>query len=149
MIVAGIGVILSVIGIYAVRCMPVQHPWQYISLRFLNAEKREMEVGVVRDLRQWPADAQELIRESVENRYFVHTIQGIKTIDLISGYLAFDAETDLGPMQFMIRWQGDRAHDYGQGGKMLIDTDENRYLIPDIEALPARDRELFQRFIYW
>ena len=32
---------------------------------------------------------------------------------------------------------------------MLIDTDENRYLVPDVEALPERDRRVFRRYIYW
>jgi len=31
----------------------------------------------------------------------------------------------------------------------LLDTDENRYLIPDLAQLPERDRTLFQRYIYW
>ncbi len=41
------------------------------------------------------------------------------------------------------------AQDYGSHGKLLLDTDENRYPIPDVSALPDRDRRLFERFIYW
>ena len=48
-----------------------------------------------------------------------------------------------------LRKQADRAHDYGPRGKMLLDTDENRYLIPDVQALPERDRRLLLRHIYW
>ena len=48
-----------------------------------------------------------------------------------------------------LRWQGDKAYDYGQSGKMLIDTEDNRYLIPDVSQLPERDRKLFERYIYW
>jgi hypothetical protein len=48
-----------------------------------------------------------------------------------------------------MRWQVDRAHDYGLNGKMLIDTDENRYLIPDVRDLSENERRMFQRFIYW
>jgi hypothetical protein len=65
------------------------------------------------------------------------------------GYLNFDVETDLGPRQFIMRWQGDKAQDYGSAGRMLVDTEENRYLVRDVEALPERDRGLFMRFIYW
>jgi hypothetical protein len=32
---------------------------------------------------------------------------------------------------------------------MLLDTDENRYLVPDVAALPERQRNAFQRFVYW
>jgi hypothetical protein len=100
-------------------------------------------------MEDWPAEAQALIEASLRRRYFVHTVQGIGAIRVFSGHLSLEVETDLGPEQFVMRWQGDRAQDYGVGGKMLIDTEENRYLLPDVQALPARDRALFQRYIYW
>ncbi|MEI7634964.1 MAG: DUF1854 domain-containing protein [bacterium] len=136
-------------GIYAVHCMPVHYPSEYISLRFLDNEKRELEVGMLRDMKQWPAESRQLIEDSLELRYFVHHIRAINAIELFNGYLNFVVDTDLGPMQFMLRWQHDRAHDYGEGGKMLLDTDENRYLIRDVRQLPDRERNLFQRYIYW
>lgn len=52
-------------------------------------------------------------------------------------------------MEFMMRWQHDCAHDYGHRGKMLLDTDDNRYLIPDVSELPLNEQKLFQRYIYW
>lgn len=136
-------------GVFAVRCLPISHPWQYISLRHFNADKRETEIGLIRDLNEWQEEIQNLIRQSLGKRYFVHTIRSIESIEQIQGYLNFKVETDLGPMEFMLRWQGDRAHDYGKAGKMLIDTEENRYVIPDIDALAESERALFLRFIYW
>lgn len=136
-------------GIYAIRCMPVQLPWQYISLRQLDHENREVEIGLLRDLSRWPEPAQRLVRESLAKRYFVHTIQSIEEIKPYPGYLNFKVETDLGPMDFMMRWQHDRAHDYGLSGKMLLDTEENRYLIPDVSRLSDRERRLFMRYVYW
>jgi hypothetical protein len=32
---------------------------------------------------------------------------------------------------------------------MLLDLDDNRFLVPDVQALPANERELFQRYVYW
>jgi len=136
-------------GVFAVRCRPVHFARRYISLRYLDGEKHEVEIGLIRDLDEWPKPAQELVEQSLTKRYFLHTITGIRRIEIISGYLHFEVETDLGPMDFMLRWQGDRAYNYGQGGKLLIDTDENRYLIPDVQQLPEADRALFLRYIYW
>jgi hypothetical protein len=48
-----------------------------------------------------------------------------------------------------MRWAQDRAVDYGQKGKVLIDVNDNRYLIPDVEAMPVKERTDFTRFIYW
>lgn len=136
-------------GVFAVRCLPVHFPRQYISLRYLDSEKHEVEVGLIRNLDEWPDNAKKLISESLLKRYFLHTIIGINSIEVFSGYLNFDVETDLGPVQFMMRWQGDRAYNYGHGGKLLIDTDENRYLIPDVAKLSESERRLFLRYIYW
>jgi ATP-binding cassette subfamily B protein len=136
-------------GVYAMCCFPVRHPREYLSLRYLDHEKREIEVGLIRRLSDWPAEAQRLISESLLKRYFVHTIRSIYGIEIFSSYLSFDVDTDLGPVQFIMRWQHDRAQDYGAAGKMLLDTDENRYLIPDVQKLPENERRLFQRYIYW
>jgi hypothetical protein len=64
-------------------------------------------------------------------------------------YITVEAETDLGPVRFTMRSQPDKAQDFGGRGKLLLDTDENRYLVPDVEELPERDRRLFRRYIYW
>ena len=107
-----------------------------------------MEVGIIRDLAQWP-DADRLVEEALHRHYFVHTITRINHVGWKYGYIAFDVETDKGPAQFLMRWQTDRAHDYGHSGKVLLDVDENRYLIPDIAAMPTKEREEFLRYVYW
>jgi hypothetical protein len=48
-----------------------------------------------------------------------------------------------------MRWTQTQAQDFGARGKVLIDLEDNRYLVSDIELLPRRQRELFQRYIYW
>jgi hypothetical protein len=48
-----------------------------------------------------------------------------------------------------MRWSQSQAQDFGSTGKMLIDLEDNRYLVRDVEALPRKQRELFQRYIYW
>jgi len=70
-------------------------------------------------------------------------------VGLKYGFLAFDVETDKGRVNFMMKWQGDRAVDYGQGGKVLIDVNGNRYLIHDVSKLSPAERADFTRYIYW
>ena len=136
-------------GVYAVRCLPVHYPEEYLSLRYHSAGNRQVEVGLIRKLAGWPAEAQRLLRDALNKYYFVHTILAIEAMESLGGYIHMKVQTDLGPMDFMLRWQTDRAQDYGPGGKMLIDTEENRYLIPEVDALPIKQRNLFQRYIYW
>jgi hypothetical protein len=48
-----------------------------------------------------------------------------------------------------MRWTQSQAIDFGERGKLLMDTEENRYVVPDIEALTAADRERFLQYVYW
>jgi hypothetical protein len=48
-----------------------------------------------------------------------------------------------------MRWSQSQVQDFGDRGKILVDLDDNRFLVPDVEALPPKERELFQRFVYW
>jgi hypothetical protein len=68
---------------------------------------------------------------------------------LESGYLTLDVETDAGSDQFVMRWTQGQALDYGDNGKLLIDTKENRYVVDDVDRLPKEDRERFLQYIYW
>jgi ATP-binding cassette subfamily B protein len=136
-------------GVFALRLLPVQHTDRYISLRWFNAENQEQEIGIIRDLAAWPDKAQQLLRAALQRRYFVHIIKGIHSIRQFQNYLQFDAITDRGAQEFIIRYSSQSAHAYGDTGKILIDVEDNRYLIPDTAALPERDRALFERYIYW
>jgi ATP-binding cassette subfamily B protein len=136
-------------GTFAVRCLPVQYPRQFISLRYTNVENREEEIGLIRDLKDWPQQAQQLVNESLLRRYFVHAVQRVYAITQIQNYLDLQVDTDLGPMQFIMRYASESAQSYGGNGRMLLDVEDNRYLIADMNALPDEDRRLFERFIYW
>lgn len=139
-------------GVYAAYLFPVAHPDGFISLvHIVGGERKEqdIEIGVIRDLSEFPQAEADLIRQALARRYFVHVITRVKSIGFKYGFVAMDVETDKGPVSFLMRWQSDRAVDYGRNGKVLIDVDDNRYLIPDLEKLPAGERNDFRRFIYW
>jgi len=135
-------------GVYAAYAFPVAHPNEYISL-IHTGEEEEVEIGVIRDLDEFPADAVTLVRQALTRRYFVHTITRLNHIGWKYGFINIEADTDKGAVNFLMPWRHDRAFDYGRRGKVLIDVDENRYLIPDLDALTQGERTQFQRYIYW
>jgi len=135
-------------GVYAAFAFPVAHPEGYISL-IHTAGGEGMEIGIIRDLNDFPEDQAALVRQALARRYFIHIVHRIRQIGWKYGYVAVEADTDKGPVSFMMRWQHDRALDYGRNGKVLIDLDENRFLIPDIEAMSSREQADFRRYIYW
>src|SRR5690606_9052667 len=130
----------------AARCFPASAPEQFISLHTADEHGKEHEVGVIRDLADWPAEAASAIRRALAKRYFQRRITAIERITLQQGYLDFAVQTDQGPVEFTMRWTQSQVQDFGERGKVLLDLEENRYLIADTEALPPRQRELLQRF---
>jgi hypothetical protein len=135
-------------GIYAAYAFPVGSINGFISLLQVG-EARDVEIGVIRDLAEFPPDAIALVRDALRRRYFIHDITRIYDIHMKWNLLELDVETDKGRVGFYMRWSQDRAVDYGKNGKVLIDVEDNRYLISDVERLPAGERIAFQRYIYW
>ena len=136
-------------ALFAVSCFPASGQEKYISVRTWADHDEEVEIGMIEDLANWPSQQQTLIRQSLSERYLLPQIQSIESIQLVGGYLDFKVQTDRGPKSFVLRWSHNQAQDYGENGRMLIDSEGNLFVISDLAQLSKRQRELFQRFIYW
>lgn len=136
-------------AVFAIRCFPVQWPRCWLSLRSVDAQGRTEEIGVIRDLGDWPIHAQELVDDQLAGRYLVHVIERIRDVRLTGDYLELQVHTHLGRMDFTVRRRPDRVQDYGQHGKLLLDEDKNQYLIPDLRRLSPRERTIFSRYVDW
>jgi hypothetical protein len=118
-------------------------------LRVWGRDGAEHEIGILRQLDQWPAEAQSLVQAALDRRYWLQTVTGVDEIRLELGHLTLAVRTDHGPRRFTMRWSQSQVQDFGERGKVLLDLDENRFLVPDVEVLPPRERDLFQRYVYW
>jgi len=137
-------------GVFPVRMCPIRHPHRYIALRYTDhADDKEKEIGVIEELLEFPNDQQELIRQSLARQYYEQVIERVFKIRHEYGLLFFEVQTQRGKEAFTMPWRADRAEDYGEDGKVLLDAHDNRYIIPDVHALPATDQVRFTSFIYW
>lgn len=136
-------------GVYAVRLFPISHPDAFISLRYVTADEKDCEIGVIERLEDFPDEVQALIRAALVRHYHEQVIERIHGVEWKLGLLWFDVETQRGREQFTTYWAHDRAQDYSVNGKLLLDVYWNRYVIPDVSALPAKDRARLTRYIYW
>jgi hypothetical protein len=136
-------------GVFAVCALPATQPGRYLSLRHADEEGHESEIGMVRDPAEWSDEARALLEQALARRYFVRTITAIEDIELRYGLLTFRVHTDRGPVEFTMRNSHGRAQDYGPAGKLLIDVDDNCYLVRDVNALTQGEQVLFRRYIYW
>lgn len=136
-------------GWFIVRTFPATHPEEYLSVRGWNEQGDEIELGIMARLSDWPAADQAVIRRALQRRYLLRTIHRVHRVDLRHGFLEFLADTDDGKTEFLMRWSSSQAVDYGENGKLIIDTEDNRYLIADTNHLPPADRERFEQYVYW
>jgi hypothetical protein len=136
-------------GVYAVYAFPVAHQDLYICLMHSAGDNKDVEIGIIRDLAEFPPEQAELVKGALARRYFIHRITRIHQVRWRFGMVQFDVDTDKGRVEFLMRWKHDRAHDYGGTGKVLIDVNDNHYLIPDLGALSPKERSDFLRIIYW
>ncbi|HRU06411.1 MAG TPA: DUF1854 domain-containing protein [Candidatus Brocadiia bacterium] len=136
-------------GVYAVLLFPVSWPNRFVSLRYTLPNGKDREIGVIEELAAFPKEAQELLRASLARQYHEQVITRVYRVECEYGLLFFDVETQRGREQFSMPWRGDRAEDYGERGKVLHESLGNRYVIPDVQALPVADARLFTSYIYW
>ncbi|MEX0689587.1 MAG: DUF1854 domain-containing protein [Pirellulales bacterium] len=136
-------------GVFVSATFPASRPEEYLSVRGWGDDGEEQEVGIIRRLADWPAAAREIVADAVARRTLVRTICRIHALRLARGYLDFDVETDAGRGSFTARWTQSQAVDFGTDGKLMIDSDDNRWVIPRLGDLPRADRERFERYVYW
>ena len=136
-------------SVFIVRTFPATRPDEFLSVRTWNEHGEEIECGIIRSLIDWPEHDRTQIETLLARRYLLRQILRVHRSHLASGYLTIDVETPHGPEQITIRWTQSQAIDYGDHGKLLIDTRENRYLIENVDQLPSEDRERFLQYIYW
>ena len=136
-------------GVSAVLLFPISRPDEWVSLRFTDATDKDREIGVIEDLRTFPRETQQLIRESLAQHYHEQRIEGIVSIQQRYGQLFFKVRTQRGDEEFVTPWRQDRAEDWGASGKVLLDALNNRYLIPDMSALKPGELRLLRTYIYW
>ena len=136
-------------GIFVIRTFPATHPERFLSVRGWTESGEEVEHGMIRDLAAWPAADAEVVRTAVARRSLVRTITRVFGVRLAHGYLDLDVDTDVGPRSFTMRWTQSQAIDFGGDGKMLVDTEDNRWVLRRVDDLPPADRERFLHYIYW
>ncbi len=97
----------------------------------------------------WSVDQQAILTSLIARRYLLKKIKRVHDIDLKHNHLTFNVETDHGKEQFVMRWSLSQAIDFGTAGKLLLDVEDNRYVVEDVSLLPNTDLERFKQYIYW
>ena len=140
-------------GVFASRLFPVRYGSNFIVLFHTDRDDnayRLKEIGVLEDLAPLRPEDLALVNQSLAKNYNEHIITRVYAVKEEYDFLFFDVETKrFGYRRFVMPWRIDRAIDYGESGKLLLDAYDNRYIIPDISALSTADRRAFTHYVYW
>jgi ATP-binding cassette, subfamily B, bacterial len=136
-------------GVRASCALPITDDEHYISLRIGATKGEEIEIGMIRDINTLTSDQQRLVRRELRKRYFLHVIHKLVGVKEKFGFLYFEAETNKGLRKFAVRHEYNRVQEYSEFGRMVLDTDDNRYIIPDLRLLSQEETKMFTRYIYW
>ncbi len=127
------------------RCFPHSDPDHFISIR--EPETDGKEIGLIEDLDVLPMETQEMLREQMALRYFAPKILKVHHIREEYGYSYWDVLTDRGECRFTVRMGGTNVYAIGPNRYLVNDLDGNRYEIPDVYKLSAREIKQLDLFI--
>jgi len=129
-------------------CFPVADKSVFLSVRDARDEEQP-EIGILEDWTQLAPADREAIAAELGLLYFVPRIQRIFKIKEELGFLYWTVETDKGPKEFVMRNSViNYAREVESGHWLLIDINQARYEIPDINALDHTSRKLLNQFLY-
>ncbi len=136
-------------NVHAYRCFPISRPSEFIALWTGQSALEHREIGMIRRLKELPPSSRLAVEHELSKRYFIHYIQQIEDIKEEMGFLVWSAETDKGPMEFLTR-RHDRNSVIEVNTKchIIVDVDNNRYEIEDLDTLDATSKKKFLN-LYW
>lgn len=124
------------------RLFPSSNRRKYITL----LDEKGAEQAVIRDLDTLPLRERQIVEMCVEEYYLIPQITKILEAKEKFGTITLQTETDRGPARIEIR---NVLYGFKQVGKRLLlrDSNDNRYEIPDIDALDKHSRHLLDNYI--
>lgn len=121
------------------RAFPISGANENLVLRDGGAK----ELGILRDLVDLEPEERQLLEKALESRYFLPKILKINSIFERFGSAVWDVVTDRGPTTITTKAMHEAIYEISPSRYLLRDTEENRYEIPDVNALDETSRARF------
>jgi len=113
------------------KMRPFSDENSYISVRDMDLK----EIGVVYTIADFPEAQQKIMQDELALRYFTPVVKEITDIKEEYGYTFIKAETSAGIREFVMRDLSNNIVFLSQTKALLIDTDGNRYMVPELKEL--------------
>jgi len=113
------------------KMRPFSDENSYISVRDMDLK----EIGVVYAITDFPEVQQKIMQDELALRYFTPVVKQITDIKEEYGYTFIKADTSAGEREFVMRDLSNNIIFLSQSKALLIDTDGNRYLVPELKNM--------------
>lgn len=131
--------------VQVVRMFPFSDPEKYISIR--TPDEHSKEIGIIEDMKDVTKETAQMLTEQLNLRYFTPIITKIVNIKEEYGYAYFEVITDRGACRFTINMGGHAVVHLSETRILISDIDENRFEIPDIMKLSAKELKKLDLFL--
>jgi len=125
------------------QAFPFSLEYQYISVR----DEKGEEIGIIRDLTEFPPQSQKAIRTELSWRYYAPRITRVLDLKDEFGHLYWDVETDHGFRKFVTRAREEGINPIADWRLLIIDMTGNRYEIEDYRRLDAKSLRFLEPYI--
>lgn len=125
------------------RQFPFERLWEFISV--LDGE--QCEIGIIRNIAQFEGEANRLLTEELERRYYSPVIKSIKSAKERYGFSYWKVETDEGELGFTLHDTYRSIIRAGEKRIIFMDVDGNRFEIPDVEQLDRKSYKKIELYL--
>lgn len=131
------------------RMFPLEHCEEYLCVKKENYERsdRETEIGIIKDLKDFPREEADLVREELKKRYFAPNILTVEDVKEEAGSTFWKVKTDAGDTEFTLNDMSNNILNTGNNRIMLTDVYGNRFFIPDITKVGDKAQKILEIWI--
>ncbi len=131
------------------RGFPLSAKDTHILVRTPDEEmNRGRELGIIPDVNELDPESRKAVLRELSQFYFVPGIQRILTIREEFGFLHWSVETDRGAKEFIMRDSViGSVRKISEGRYLLIDINQTRYEVSNLEALDEHSQALLRRYL--
>ncbi|MEM2940574.1 MAG: DUF1854 domain-containing protein [Thermoproteota archaeon] len=116
---------------------PISHPY---FLMFTDIQGNE--IGILEDYQKIEGESKEVLEELLDKLYFIPKIRHVKKLETSGDEFVWQVETDRGIRDF--RTRGRRNLSRSEEKIVIIDTNDNVYIVEDLNKIDERSRILLE-----
>lgn len=128
-----------------IRTFPLSDADKFLSVR--NPDGKQEEIGMIEDIHDFDADTQELLEKQLKLRYYMPKITSVISVKEEYGHTYWTVITDKGRTKFASSSGAAGSVIHHGDGVIIMDSNENRYLIEDLSRLSAKEMKKLDLYL--